>query len=82
MATTPPTLLSRASFDLGSSKAFDNGTIGSPLKRARASVSGLDEEAMRQRLGLGLSGVLSGDPSAGREQEEVVKKEAEEDEEL
>lgn len=30
--------------------------IGSPLKRQRASVSGLDEEAMRSKFGLGLLG--------------------------
>lgn len=28
--------------------------IGSPLKKQRASVSGLDDEAMRSNLGLGL----------------------------
>lgn len=34
--------------------------IGSPLKRQRGSVSGLDEEAMRSKFGLGLLGA-SGD---------------------
>lgn len=30
--------------------------IGSPLKKQRASMSGLDEETMRSKLGLGLLG--------------------------
>ena len=30
--------------------------IGSPLKRQRGSVSGLDEEALRSKFGLGLLG--------------------------
>ena len=34
--------------------------IGSPLKRQRASVSGLDDEASRSKFGLGLLGA-SGD---------------------
>ena len=75
-------LLPNTAFDLGSSNAFDNGTIGSPLKRARASVSGLDEEAMRQRLGLGLSGVLGGDVAAPIEPAKPIKKEEDEDDEL
>ncbi|KAL8732891.1 MAG: hypothetical protein Q9166_002492 [cf. Caloplaca sp. 2 TL-2023] len=82
LATTPPMFLPNTALDLGSSKAFDSGIIGSPLKRARASVSGLDEEAMRQRLGLGLSGVLAGDVTARIEQAKPIKQEEDADEEL
>ncbi|KAL9099161.1 MAG: hypothetical protein Q9163_005297 [Psora crenata] len=43
------------------SVAFDKGmateTIGSPLKKARSSLSGVDDKDMRKRFGLGLSGV-------------------------
>ncbi|KAL9043065.1 MAG: hypothetical protein Q9180_000145 [Flavoplaca navasiana] len=81
LATTPPALLPNAKLDLGSSKAFDSGTIGSPLKRARASISGLDEDAMRQRLRLGLSETFSDNVGAQIEQARLIKKE-EEDEEL
>ncbi|KAI4287535.1 MAG: hypothetical protein L6R35_003204 [Caloplaca aegaea] len=82
LATTPPSLLASTAFDLGSIKAFDSGTVGSPLKRARASVSGIDEETMRQRLGLGLTGVLAGDVVAPKEEGRTMKREEGEDEEL
>ncbi|KAL9128378.1 MAG: hypothetical protein Q9217_002932 [Psora testacea] len=49
------------------SVAFNNPTsssttpmveiVGSPLKKARSSLSGVDDEGMRKRFGLGLSGV-------------------------
>lgn len=42
--------------------------IGSPLKRQRASVSGLDEEAMKSKFGLGLLGA-SGDVLGAIEQD-------------
>lgn len=42
--------------------------IGSPLKRQRASVSGVDEEAMRSKFGLGLLGA-SGDVLGAIEQD-------------
>ena len=42
--------------------------IGSPLKRQRASVSGLDEEALRSKFGLGLLGA-SGDVLGAIEQD-------------
>lgn len=42
--------------------------IGSPLKRQRASVSGLDEDAMRSKFGLGLLGA-SGDVLGAIEQD-------------
>lgn len=44
--------------------------IGSPLKRQRASVSGLDEEAMKSKFGLGLLGV-SGDVLGAIEQDKT-----------
>ncbi len=56
----------------------DDGNIGSPMKRARASVSGVEDEATRQRLGLGLSADIMG----RIEQDTTVKKEPNEDEEL
>ena len=42
--------------------------IGSPLKRQRASVSGLNEEALRSKFGLGLLGA-SGDVLGAIEQD-------------
>lgn len=48
-------------FDLETPRAFDETNIGSPLKKQRASVTGLDDEAMKRRLGLGLSGVTGTD---------------------
>lgn len=42
--------------------------IGSPLKKQRASVSGLDEEAVRSKFGLGLLGA-NGDVFGGIEQD-------------
>ncbi|KAL8849745.1 MAG: hypothetical protein Q9221_005289 [Calogaya cf. arnoldii] len=83
LEATPPILLPNAKFDLGSSKTLDSGMVGSPLKRARASVSGLnlDEDAMRHRLGLELSETFTGNVEAQIEQAKPVKKE-EEDEEL
>ncbi|KAL8926295.1 MAG: hypothetical protein Q9208_003017 [Pyrenodesmia sp. 3 TL-2023] len=74
-------LLPNTVFDLGPAKAFDSGTIGSPLKRARASLSGGDEETMRQRLGLGLSDVVAAE-AVPKQVAETVKQEADEDEEL
>lgn len=44
--------------------------IGSPLKRQRASVSGLDEESMKSKFGLGLLGV-SGDVLGAIEQDKT-----------
>lgn len=37
----------------GAKKADDEAIVGSPLKKARASLSGLDGEIMGRRLGLG-----------------------------
>ncbi|KAL9044053.1 MAG: hypothetical protein Q9214_002783 [Letrouitia sp. 1 TL-2023] len=86
LATTPPALLPSMAFDLGSSKALDSGPVGSPLKRARASLSGLDEETMGKRLGLGFSGTVA-DAIAqaakqGQDDSNVEKAPANEQEEL
>lgn len=59
-STASPALPPPASiFDLEAPQAFDETNIGSPLKRQRASVTGLDDEAMKRRLGLGLSGITA-----------------------
>ncbi|MCJ1361111.1 hypothetical protein MMC16_000208 [Acarospora aff. strigata] len=77
--TTPPTFGSSVTFDARPHKT-DDAIVGSPLKKQRASLSGLDGEIMKGRLGLGLSGGIGDilgtiDHSDGR-----VKKE--DDEEL
>jgi hypothetical protein len=36
----------------------EDSFVGSPLKKQRASIPGLDDEMMRRRLGLGLGGTL------------------------
>ncbi len=56
----PVTLPSASIFELEAPRAFDEANIGSPLKKQRASVTGLDDEAIKRRLGLGLAG-LTGD---------------------
>lgn len=78
--STPPTLLSNASFDPSTSLPLES-VIGSPMKKQRASLSGLDDEGMRQRLGLGLSGVTP-DTLPPIEQGKLIKTETDEDEEL
>jgi len=45
--------------NIESAKDGDNSTIGSPLKRQRASLPGLDDEMMRRRLGGGMGGAIS-----------------------
>lgn len=58
---TNPAILPPASiFELEAPRAFEEANIGSPLKKQRASVTGLDDEAIKRRLGLGLAG-LTGD---------------------
>ena len=52
---SPPPLLPSLAFDTTSLQGPQS--IGSPLKKARASLSGNDDEEMRRRFGLGLSGV-------------------------
>ena len=77
--TTPPTLFTSVSQDIKTPKLLEEGIVGSPLKKQRASLSGLDDEAMRQRLGLGLSGM--GTDVMGRiEQEKEIKTEAPDEE--
>lgn len=56
--TTPPAFgAGSVPFDAGAraggKKADDEAIVGSPLKKARASLSGLDGEIMGRRLGLG-----------------------------
>lgn len=46
--------------------------VGSPLKKQRASLSGLDEETMRVKFGLGLSGAR-GDVLGAMEQDRPTK---------
>lgn len=36
----------------------EESIVGSPLKKQRASLAGLDDEMMRRRLGLGFGGTL------------------------
>lgn len=72
-------LSTSASYDLGTPKALEEDIIGSPLKKQRASLSGIDDEAMRKRFGLGLSGVV-GDLMARIDQDKEIK--TEEDVEL
>lgn len=73
-AATPPTLFTSVSQDLKTPKLLEEGIVGSPLKKQRASLSGLDDEAMRQRLGLGLSG-MANDVMERIEQEKDIKTE-------
>ena len=68
VAQSPTTLLPNTVYDGGASKAPEDAMIGSPLKRQRASVSGLDEEAMKSKFGLGLLGA-SGDVLGAIEQD-------------
>lgn len=51
------------------------------MKKQRASLPGIDDEVMRQRLGLGLSGVTA-DALPSIKQEKFIKAEPDEDEEL
>ena len=58
----------------------DEAVVGSPLKKARASVSGIDDDTLRRRIGLGESG-LSVDIMGRIEQDKGIKKEKEDEEE-
>ena len=73
----PPQLLSSTSFD----PTARAEVIGSPVKRARASVSGADDDSLRQTSGFGDSG-LSADIMGRIEQDRASKKEKDEEEEL
>ena len=68
VAQSPTTLLPSTVYDGGSGKTPEDAMIGSPLKKQRASVSGLDEEAVRSKFGLGLLGA-NGDVFGGIEQD-------------
>lgn len=72
----PPSLLPSSSYI---PQPSDEAVVGSPLKKARASVSGIDDDTLRQRIGLGESG-LSADIMGRIEQDKVIKKEKEKDE--
>lgn len=64
-AVTPPNIFTGAtSHDLKAPKLLEDSLIGSPLKKQRASLPGLDDGSVRQRLGLGL-GMTSGGNGSG-----------------
>ncbi|KAI9762705.1 MAG: hypothetical protein M1840_001172 [Geoglossum simile] len=50
LATTPPA--SKPTFGATAHGLTDDVMVGSPLKKQRASISGLEDEAMRRRLGM------------------------------
>ncbi|KAI9717274.1 MAG: hypothetical protein M1812_004801 [Candelaria pacifica] len=54
VATTPPSIFDPISTI--THNAPDEITVGSPLKKQRASLPGLDDETMRKRFGLGFAG--------------------------
>lgn len=57
---SPPALLPSTVFDAGSFKASEEFMVGSPLKKQRASLSGIDEESLRAKFGLGAQGDVLG----------------------
>lgn len=73
----PAPLLTSASYDPMFRPSEDH-FVGSPMKRARASVSGADDEILR-RPGLGAT-AMSGDIMGRIEQDRAIKKEEEEEE--
>ena len=74
----PPPLLTSASYE-PIFRPSEDAIVGSPLKRARASVSGADDDILR-RSGLG-SSMLSAD-IMGRIEQDQIKREHDEEEEL
>ena len=66
---SPPALLPSTVYDGTASKASEDFMVGSPLKKARASLPGVDEESLRAKFGLGMSadvlGAIEQDGSAG-----------------
>ena len=66
---SPPALLPSTVYDGTPSKASEDFMVGSPLKKARASLPGVDEESLRAKFGLGMSadvlGAIEQDNSAG-----------------
>ena len=76
---TTPTILTSAAYELKPPKAFDESILGSPLKKQRASLSGLEtDEISSKKLGLGLSGIM-GDVTTGVHDDQTVKKEPEDE---
>ena len=55
----------------GSTTTASN-SIGSPLKKARSSLSGIDDEDMRKRFGLGIGGVNGINAGGGIPQADVL----------
>ena len=66
-----PPLLPGTTYDAGAIKTADSFMVGSPLKKARASLPGVDEESLRAKFGLGLSGVR-GDVLGAIEQDKAA----------
>jgi len=81
ISSTPPSLLTNAAFERAAEALSDEAIVGSPLKKQRASLSGIDDEAMRKRLGLGVSGGI-GDVLGRINQSDAASKKVDEDEEL
>jgi hypothetical protein len=85
--TTPPPGLSNEPvsnhIDISNSviKSPDESIIGSPLKKQRASVAGIEDETMRKRLGLGFTGGF-GDVLGKAEAAQTLKKNDENDDEV
>lgn len=75
-ATTPPA--SKPIFGSTSHGLADDAMVGSPLKKQRASISGLEDEAMRRRLGM-LGGNLQEVLGETDKEKVKVKEEMDED---
>ncbi|KAI9832907.1 MAG: hypothetical protein M1819_003937 [Sarea resinae] len=65
----------------GPSKAPEDSVIGSPFKKQRASLTGMEEDVMRKRMGLGLTGGVN-DVMGRINQMSSEGKDEDEDEEL
>ena len=68
LSNDPPVLLPNTAYDGGSARILEEGIIGSPLKKQRASLSGIEEQSLRSKFGLGLTGA-QGDVLGRIEQE-------------
>ena len=60
LSTTPPAIGVTGSLETNveADKDEDGAVVGSPLKKQRASLPGLDDEMMRRRLGGGIGGAI------------------------
>lgn len=58
VSTTPPSLAGMTHLDTNLERASDETVVGSPLKKQRASLPGLDDDVVRRRLGSGLAGAI------------------------